>query len=82
MCVYVCLCVHACVHAVLWTRAALCRYGVKVVHAGLVPGIPLEQQQPAHLTKMRELLRADVASTSALLTGCGLGGRGMCSAKT
>ena len=26
-------------------------------------------------------LRADVASTSALLTGCGLGGRGMCSAK-
>lgn len=31
-------------------------YGVAVVHAGIVPGIPLEAQDPAQLTTLRSIL--------------------------
>lgn len=35
-----------------------CSYDILVVHAGLVPGVPLQQQDLASLIKMRELLQA------------------------
>lgn len=35
-----------------------CSYDVAVVHAGMLPGVPLEQQQLVHLSKMRDLLQA------------------------
>jgi hypothetical protein len=37
---------------------AVCSYNVLVVHAGLVPGVPLQQQDLTMLIKMRELLQA------------------------
>jgi hypothetical protein len=36
----------------------LCSYNLLVVHAGLVPGVPLQQQDLTMLIKMRELLQA------------------------
>jgi hypothetical protein len=37
---------------------AACSYNILVVHAGLVPGLPLHQQNLTMLIKLRELLQA------------------------
>jgi hypothetical protein len=35
-----------------------CRYNILVVHAGLVPGVPLQQQNLTILIKLRDLQQA------------------------
>ncbi|KAF6254526.1 Metallo-dependent phosphatase-like protein, partial [Scenedesmus sp. NREL 46B-D3] len=44
-------------------------YDILVVHAGLVPGVPLQQQDLASLIKMRELLQAADGSWQGLEKG-------------
>jgi Calcineurin-like phosphoesterase len=50
----------------LWLR--LPAFGVLVVHAGLVPGVPLERQRPEDLMTMRTL-KADGSASSKLEDG-------------
>jgi diadenosine tetraphosphatase ApaH/serine/threonine PP2A family protein phosphatase len=50
----------------LWLR--LPAFGVLVVHAGMVPGVPLEQQKPEDLMTMRAL-KADGSASSKLEDG-------------
>jgi hypothetical protein len=40
------------------TACAGCRYNLVVVHAGVLPGVALEQQQLATLTTMRDIAEA------------------------
>uniref|UniRef100_A0A383VP43 Calcineurin-like phosphoesterase domain-containing protein n=1 Tax=Tetradesmus obliquus TaxID=3088 RepID=A0A383VP43_TETOB len=44
-------------------------YNILVVHAGLVPGVPLQQQELTMLIKMRELLRGPDGSWQGLEKG-------------
>lgn len=49
-------------------------YGVFLVHAGLVPGVPLEQQRGLDLTKMRDLVpAAEAAQADAAAAGLAAG---------
>eukprot|EP00240_Pyramimonas_obovata_P006165 CAMPEP_0118948224 /NCGR_PEP_ID=MMETSP1169-20130426/47427_1 /TAXON_ID=36882 /ORGANISM="Pyramimonas obovata, Strain CCMP722" /LENGTH=317 /DNA_ID=CAMNT_0006894601 /DNA_START=373 /DNA_END=1326 /DNA_ORIENTATION=+ len=45
---------------------ALPEHNVTVVHAGLVPGVPLPDQDPGHMVEMRELVRKDSGAWKAV----------------